>query len=631
EMREDTEARLKIGHAVVVVCTSSLELGLDVGVVDRVIQIGSPRQSVKLIQRVGRARHRVGETALGTMLVNKLDDEIEGFAIIERITSGSLEGTIIHERPLDVLAHHLVGLALERSVHSIEEAIDLIASAYPFKGLTLEETKSCLELLERQRIIRYDGENFRSRGQTSFEYYYGNISMIPDTVQFDVVDSTSRKRVGRLDQVFVGEFGEPGKIFTLRARSWRIISVDDDKREVHVEPMQSERGDVPYWVGELIPVGLETAQRVGKLRANIERGAKTGLSQEQVHQISASKGILGKVPDNKTIIVEKKAISGLVVMHSCFGTRVNQTLATVISTILTSKTGYLVEGRSDPYRILLSSGGDIPSNAIAEILADEFDLTDIINVSITGTHPMNWKIWHVAKRFGIVSRSAYYDRRASRLMQVRYQDGPLLVEATRELLVEKYDIDATNKLLLNIRKGKISVEEKVVDDFCSISEPILQYATLSPTTPITVEKSIIDLVINRLENTKHRLLCLNCGLWERLMQTREVPDNIRCPKCKSVLVSATFHSDIFLSDIVRRKRHGKTLKKDEDKAFRRAWKCSSLIQTFGKKAIMVLSGHGVGVDTASRVLRNNISDDALYRSVYRAEKIYMATRGFWKD
>ncbi|MCH8022997.1 MAG: Lhr helicase, partial [Thaumarchaeota archaeon] len=209
--------------------------------------------------------------------------------------------------------------------------------------------------------------------------------------------------------------------------------------------------------------------------------------------------------------------------------------------------------------------------------------------------------------------------------------SPLVAEATRELLIERYDIDTTNRLLQSIRKGKIHVQERVVIDFSSLAEPILQYATLSPTTPLTVEKSIIDLVIGRLENTKHRILCLNCGRWERLVQTKEVPDSLRCPKCRSVLISATFSSDIFLLDIVKRKRQGKVLKKDEDKAFRRAWKCSSLIQTFGRKAIMVLSGHGVGVDTAARLLRNNISDDAIYRSVYRAEKIYMATRGFWKD
>ncbi|MEK0324901.1 MAG: DEAD/DEAH box helicase [Nitrosopumilus sp.] len=631
EIREDAEERLKIGKAVVVVCTSSLELGLDIGVVDRVIQIGSPRQSVKLIQRVGRARHRVGETAVGTMLVNKLDDEIEGFAIIERIKENSLESTIIHERPLDVLAHHLTGIALERSVQSVQEATDLVAGAFPFKELSVEETKSCLELLEKQRIIRYDGENFRSRGQASFEYYYGNISMIPDTVQFNVIDSTSRRRVGRLDQVFVGEFGEPGKLFTLRARTWRILSVDDDKREVHVEPMHSERSDVPYWVGELIPVERETSQRVGKLRALVIRGVDTGLSLEQVKQIRDSTKILGDVPDEKRLIVEKKRASGLLVIHSCFGTRVNQTLATIIATILTSKTGYLVDGRSDPYRILLSSVGEIPTNAISEILADEFDLNDIVNVSIIGTHPMNWKIWHVAKRFGIVSRSANYDRGASRLMQSRYHDSPLVVEATKELLIEKYDIQSTNILLQKIRRGTIQVLEREVDDFCPISEPILQYATLTSSTPITVEKSIIDLVIARLENTKHRILCLNCGRWERLVQTKDVPDILRCPKCKSVLISATFSSDIFLLDIVRRKRAGKVLKKDEDKAFRRAWKFSSLIQTFGRKAIMVLSGHGIGVDTAARLLRKNITDDAIYRGVYLTEKIYMATRGFWKD
>ncbi|MFQ6135394.1 MAG: DEAD/DEAH box helicase, partial [Nitrososphaerales archaeon] len=422
EIREDTESRLRDGAAGMVVSTSSLELGLDIGEVDLVVQSGSSRQAVKLIQRIGRSRHRVGESALGLVVTNRLDDELEALALINRIHSGSFEKSGIQEGALDVLAHHLVGLVMEKGLLSIGDAVSILRRAYPFRDIGPDEVDLCFEILDRQGILRYDGEAARMRGAGTYRYYYGNISTIPDIQQLTVVDRVSNKKVGRLDQMFIGEYGEPGKPFVLKGSSWRIISIDDDKSEVNVEPIFKDISTIPYWVGELIPVDLETAREVGRIRRKIAAGNHIDVSEEQKKRILKSRDILGHIPDERSVTVEKRIDSNILVIHTCLGSKVNQTLATMLSTVISSKIGYLVESNSDPYRILLSSQGRLLTKHVADFFRQEFDVEEILSVAVVGTHPLNWKTWYVAKKFGVVGKEAQYDKRASRLIQDRYRN-----------------------------------------------------------------------------------------------------------------------------------------------------------------------------------------------------------------
>jgi ATP-dependent Lhr-like helicase len=149
--------------------------------------------------------------------------------------------------------------------------------------------------------------------------------------------------------------------------------------------------------------------------------------------------------------------------------------------------------------------------------------------------------------------------------------------------------------------------------------------------PLSVEKGVIELVKERLEKTKHRLVCIRCGKWERVMETREVPEVISCPHCRSRLITATFWSDDEMSRVIRTRLAGGKLTAEQDRKFERAWKVASLVNNFGKKAVMVLSGHGVGADTAARILRNYIDEEQAYKSIYEAERQYVITRGFWAD
>src|SRR5579884_931857 len=635
EAREAAESGLRSGEAKIVVCTSSLELGLDIGSVNLVVQVGSPRQATKLIQRIGRSRHRMREEATGAIITNNLDDELEAIALLQRSRKGSLEKTIIHIKPLDVLAHHIAGLALEESSFSMSDGVSLFRNAYPFKDLSNEDFDSVARILERQGIIRFDGEAVRRRGIRTYEYYYSNLSTIPDIQQFEVIDATSKKIIGRLDQVFVGEYGEPGRTFVLKGNSWRIISVDDDKKSLYVEPIFSDLSTIPYWVGELIPVELETSLLVGKLRKTIASGRELGkyeVSSEQTRRLKSSASVLRGLPDDSNVIVERKAGTSTVVVHSCFGTRINQTLSTILSTLLSSKTGYLIETKSDAYRILLSSSGQLRGEQVEAVLKEDFKIEEILEASIVGTHPLNWKTWYVSKKFGIVDKTAQYDRRAARLIQDRFRGTSVYTEIVRELFLEKYDIEGTKKVLEGIRTGKINLRILDVENFSELAMPILEYASSFAALPASAEKAILDLVRVRLESAKHKLLCLSCGRYESIKRTDQISEPIICPICHSRLITETYPSDVELPMIINKKRKSsEALTEEEEKKFRRAWKTSSLIQNFGKRAILILSGFGVGVDTAARILRRTGDEDQTIRNIYVAEKNFIATRGFWQD
>ncbi|MHB1909415.1 MAG: DEAD/DEAH box helicase [Nitrososphaerales archaeon] len=630
ESRENTESLLRSGSAGIVVCTSSLELGLDIGAVNLVVQIGSPRQAVKLIQRIGRSRHKMRERAVGALLTNRLDEELEGQALLRRVRESSLEATAVHQKPLDVVAHHLAGLALEESSIAIVDILSLFKESFPFRNLTIEDIDSVASILERQGIIRYDTEVIKRRGPRTYQYYFANISTIPDIQQFDVIDVSTNKIVGRLDQVFVGEYGEAGKPFVLKGNSWRIVSIDDDKKTLYAEPISHDISTIPYWVGELIPVELETSQIVGKMRQEVLSG-RLSVSIDQKKRLEQSASALGIIPDERTVVIERKKGSSTVVIHASFGTRINQTIATMLSTILSAKIGYLVETRSDSYRILLSTNGALEARHIVATLNEDVAIQDILGASIVGTHPLNWKTWYVAKKFGVIDKSAQYDRRAARLIQERYRGTALYNEVLRELFHEKYDIESTANVLRQIKEQKIKLAVAEVDDFSDLAKPILEYASSFAALPLTMEKTILDLVKNRIANVKHKFLCLSCGRYESIKKTSDVVDPIICPLCHSRLVTETFSSDLDLPRIIQKKRAGKKLEPEEEKKFRRAWKTSSLIQNFGKRAIIILSGFGVGVDTAARIIRRTADEEQIYKNIYIAEKNYVSTRGFWQD
>lgn len=689
EVREETESRLRgrdgynyksnmyednNSHDIVeqtnnvVVCTSSLELGIDVGSISTVIHYGSPRQVSKMAQRIGRSRHRSRESAKGVIFTNNADDEIEALAILKRLSKGDVEEQRVHESPLDVLAHHLVGLALERyndidvgdDNHtnnsrkegvevSVEEALALVRKAYQFRNTSIDDVIDCLELLSKNGIVRFDRERLVFKAAKARAYYYNNASMIPDVLKFDVVDTVSNKVIGSLDQEFVGDYGEQGNIFILKGMQWRILAVDHARMRVNVEPYYAMSMNVPYWSGEMIPVDHRTAQLVGRIRRLVVQGRINGVMSKVL--INAYRELGNTIPDDKRLVIEYSP--NLVIIHACLGTRINNTLASLLSTIISSNLGYIVNVRSDPYRIMLSSTARIGKKHIMDCFIDDYDLEEVIRVSLKDTHNLNWSIWNVAKRFGLVDANAVYDKRIARMIYERYANTPIVREALREVLHEKYDVDGTKRVIEGLRDGTIKMvwkdvregagsdkdKDKDGDDnnssFSSLAKPIMERNKVrvgACSNPLSNEQAVIEMVRDRLMKNKHRLVCLKCAS-SSVVEVSSAPEHIACLKCNSRIVAAIHPYDDDTYNAILLKVRNARLDGEQERRFRRAWKAASLVHTFGKRALLVLSGYGVGVDTAARILRDYAyeQDDVLLKRIYEAERQYITTRGFWDD
>ena len=624
EVREETESTLREGNQGIVVCTSSLELGLDIGSVELVIHYGSPRQVSKLVQRIGRSRHNRDASAKGLIITNNSDDEFEAKAILERIQEGSIEEQKIHDGSLDVLAHHLVGLAMQIGEIPVDQAFELIRKAYPFRNLKLEELVGVLDLLDANYLIFFDRTKmtFWKKGR-SFRYYFENLSTIPDILKFKVFDSVGKKIIGTLDQRFVGDFGDSGNIFVLKGSQWRILNVDEKALTVNVEPFRGGGITVPYWEGESIPIDYKTARKVGNFRTKVKDGSLE-LKNNIIEKLS-----FNEILNENNVVIESSRSQGSIVIHSCFGTKINATLSTLLSSMLSSMLGSVVDSRSDGYRIVLSSRSRISEKLFLEIIKDDYDLYSIVTASLSGTHNVNWRTWCVAKKFGIVGRGSIYERKSARFLYERYSKTPLVHEALRELFHDKYDLKNSDIILKKIRDDEIQIRWVEVDQFSKLAEPILDHTTKYYSSPANLDKGILDLVKARLEKTKHRLVCARCGKWERVVETHEVKNTLICPYCKGRQITATFYSDYDLPKIIRKKQEGKKLSSDEKHKYDRAWKVSSLVENFGKIAITVMSGYGVGADTAARILRNMVDEEHLFKQIYEAERQYVVTRGFW--
>jgi ATP-dependent helicase Lhr and Lhr-like helicase len=628
DMREETENKLRCGLAGIVVCTSSLELGLDIGSVELVVHYGSPRQVSKLIQRIGRSRHRQSRSAKGLIVINNPDDEIEALAITGRMKRRSIEEQVVHREPLDVLAHHLVGLSIqEKKPIKLESAFEIFRKAYPFSTLSYQDMIGVVELLHGQGIVRYDqaAKSYR-RTIRAYKYYFENLSMIPEVLKFEVVDMVNNRRIGSLDQEFVGDYGERGNVFVLKGSQWRIISVDEVKMRVNVEPLRGAAINVPYWNGELIPVDYETAREVGIIRNQAARNMLK-LSSNVIDQTLKA---LYPIPDSCNVVTESSISKNTLIIHSTFGTKVNNTIASLMSTIISSQLGYVVETRADSYRIALTSSARIGKGLVEAFFTDTFDLEAVLIASMTGTHNINRKVWTVSKRFGIVNKDVIYDKRIARLIYDRYSKTPVSKESIRELIHDKYDINRTQAIFKMFKKKIINLHWKEINEFSDLARPILEHFTKFSANPLSIEKGVIELVKERLDKTKHRLICVRCGRWDRLVQTKDASDRLSCPLCHSRLVTCTSGFDNELDKIIIKKLAGEQLSADENHKFSRAWKVASLINNFGRRALIVLAGYGIGADTAARILRNYDEESELYRAIYEAERQYVMTRGFWK-
>ena len=349
EKRFEAEERLKRGELKALVATASLELGIDIGSVDLVIQVGSTRSIATLLQRVGRAGHRLGAIPKGRVFPLSRDELIECAALLRATKEGRLDRLIIPEKPLDILAQQVVAAAAGEEWDE-DRLYEHVRSAYPYRDLSRKEFDDTVQMLaegfttrrgRRSAHIHYDGINKKLKGRRGARIAaITSGGAIPDLGDYRVILEPTETFVGTLNEDFAIE-SNPGDIFQLGNTSYLITKVESG--QVRVADAKGQPPTLPFWLGEAPGRTNELSEEVSRLRQDIadrlddqpaairwlvdtiglnEAGART-----IVEYLAATRVILGTIPTQKTLVLERffdEAGGMQLVLHAPFGSRINR-------------------------------------------------------------------------------------------------------------------------------------------------------------------------------------------------------------------------------------------------------------------------------------------------------------------
>ncbi len=613
EARVEAEDKFARGELEALICTSSMELGIDIGHVDVVVQYGSPRQAVRLVQRVGRSGHGLGRVSRGYIVASSFDDILESVVILKRAKEGLLEDAEIHFGSLDVLANQICAMALEYGRIGAEEVYRIIRKAYPYRNLSFEDFEKICEYLDTIGKIFYDDGEIGARRNTR-RYFYNNISMIPDEKRYKVIDITSGRTIGSLDESFLSTFS--GESFAMRGELWRVLSVED---VVKVEPVAVE-GEIPSWAGEEIPVPFEVAQDVGVLRNWIAGNIRVKGNEGAIEVLrefmteNAAKFVVDviskhiergfSVPTDSHIVIDGS--EGVTVINACFGHKVNEAIGRILALLISARRGSSVSVEIDPYRIKLSPAKPDEVLDILKVVEPE-SVEFLSERAVFDTRLMQWKVVNAARKFGLIDKEEELSRINLRNLVIKLRDTPIYREALREIFLEKIEIERTEKIFEDIRRGEIDIS--LYNELSPISTASSR--SVADILAVRSAEAILKAFKKRLQNEVCRIHCLNCNA--SYTERVENFNQFECIRCGSRMI-AVFNS----------RRDVKDFRKNE------LFKLANLVMGYGKKAVYALSTYGIGADTAARILsRFYPTEDDFFKALIEAERNYVRTRRFW--
>ncbi len=380
ELRLDAEQRLKAGALKALVATASLELGIDIGDVDLVCQLGSTRAISTLLQRVGRSGHAVSGTPKGRLFPLSRDELVECAALLHSVNRGELDWLSIPQQPLDVLAQQIVAEVAAQEWNE-RELLALIRRAWPYRALTQEDFGAIVGMLaegfttrrgRRGALIHYDAVNGLLRGRRGARLTaLTSGGTIPDNADYQVLLEPENHFIGTVNEDFAVE-SLSGDIFQLGNKSYRILRVE--RGVVRVEDAQGLPPSIPFWLGEAPGRSDELSRSVARLRSEIARRLdgtgesaegwlmeKTGIAEPAAQQLleylSAGHAALGCLPTQDTIVLERffDEVGGMqLVVHSPFGSRINRAWGLALRKRFCRKFNFELQAAATEDNIVLS-------------------------------------------------------------------------------------------------------------------------------------------------------------------------------------------------------------------------------------------------------------------------------------
>ena len=573
-IRIATEKDFKEGRLNSVLCTSSLELGIDVGDANLVIQYGSPHQVFRLIQRVGRAGHSLSKVPKGVLFYSDEDDRLECEVIKDFALSGKLEEKRVEKGALDVIAHQVVGMLLENGRMDLWHIHSILSRSYAY-GISFEKLKKIALQLLSERLVFYDEEGGRislRATRRARHYYYTFLSTIPKEKKFALIDMSSRKPIASLDEEFVVNL-EVGDCFLAQGKPWRVVDIGQE--EVVAERWVEQEVMIPSWTGEDIPVSYEVAQEVGRRRKGEE-----------------------PLPNHRRIIIEK--VDEIVVLHACFGHRVNEVLGRIIAHKLSSMMGEHVFAVIDPYRIMIKLPFLMDAEYIKKALLSIEDVERSLREALADSSLLRFKFQHVARLFGLLSPEGHASMRYISALK----NSVVYEETLRSIFFRYFDVERASEVLERLRSGDI---ELVVDERKELSfyaKLGLERASGGESVGVFSPKTaIISAFMENFNSKLVELLCLSCHA-SRLYLFSSSEDPL-CHLCGSSYVAP--------KDC-----------KDQESA-------AALIHAHGKRALLALSTYGIGPKAARRLLKKlHRTEEEFILDLINEQRNFVKNKKFWK-
>jgi ATP-dependent Lhr-like helicase len=490
ETRMDVEGSLRGGLLQAAVSSTSLELGIDIGSIDLVVQIGSPKSVAKGLQRIGRAGHQYGGTSKGRIVVFESDDLVECAVLCRAAHRKMIDRVTIPVNSLDVLAQCLVGLSIEKRWNA-DEAYELFRRSYCYKDLSKKDFESVMRYLggkdEFEGIyskLWYD-EKERAFGKKrgSRMIYYLNQGTIPEEADYSVF-SDRGSLIGSLSEKFVERLSQ-GDIFVLGGRSYEFIKSKGTK--VFVKSASGRKPTVPSWTGEMLPRSFDLSVLIAQFRGEMEQRlqgmTEQGLSKWLMEEFDVDEGsattivnyfkeqdAVAKIPTDSRLLIEgyvdasgnKNAI-----FHYPFGRRVNDALSRAYASSLSEKLkcNITVSVTDDSFMLT------VPKNFSLQDLSglvDSENLERLLRSAIRDSELFNQRFRHTATRSFMILRNykgkelsvARQQLRSSRLLDAlrELKDFPVMVETYDEILTEVMDLEHAREILASIESGKRTVD-----------------------------------------------------------------------------------------------------------------------------------------------------------------------------
>jgi ATP-dependent helicase Lhr and Lhr-like helicase len=491
EQRVEVEELLKLGRIPCLVATSSLELGIDMGAVDLVIQVESPKSVARGLQRIGRAGHELGAVSTGRIFPKFRADLLESAVVVRRMLDGAIEETKIPRNPLDVLAQQIVAICADEEI-SVDELHALVRGAYPFADLSRVQLENVLDMLDgrypsdefaelRARVV-WDRTGGLVRGrQGARRLAVTNAGTIPDRGLFGVHLVDGGGRVGELDEEMVYE-ARAGQTFLLGASTWRIEEITRDR--VLVSPAPGVPGAVPFWKGEGVGRPYELGEAIGaasrELVALPEAKALAKLRDEHSLDERAAQNLLtflgeqqaatGAVPSDRTVVVERfrdEIGDWRLCILTPFGGRVHAPWALALGARLRESLGLEAQAIwSDDGIAIHLPDADAPP-PIDDVLLEPEQIEELVTRELGDTALFGARFRENAARSLLIPRRRPGERtplwqqrlKAQSLLQVarRYPAFPVVLETYRECLQDVFDLPSLKRLLQGLRTRQIDL------------------------------------------------------------------------------------------------------------------------------------------------------------------------------